>query len=142
MADPKPPTIVDLEWKGGLAFTARAGGHEWALDGRSATGPSPVLALASALAGCMAVDVVHILTRGRFDVRSLGLHLEGHRADTAPRRFVRIELQYTIDTDAPPHRIEQAIALSREKYCSVWHSMRQDIELTTRVMLTGGQTRV
>jgi putative redox protein len=142
MADPKPPTIVTLDWNGGLAFTARDGRHEWVLDGRNETGPSPVVALASALAGCLAVDVVHILTRGRFDVRSLGVHLEGHRADTEPRRFVRIALQYTVDTDAPPHRIEQAIALSREKYCSVWHSMRQDIELTTSVVSAEGQSRL
>lgn len=133
MADLKPPTTVHLKWKGGLAFAALDGRHEWVLDGRSEAGPTPVVSLAAALAGCMAIDVVHILTRGRFEVRALGVELEGHRAETEPRRFVRIELRYALDTNAPPHRIEQAIALSRQKYCSVWHSMRQDIELTTSV---------
>jgi putative redox protein len=142
MADPKPPVVVDLDWNGNLTFTARHGRHEWVLDGQAEAGPTPVVALAFALAGCMAIDVVHILTRGRFEVRSLKVRLRGDRAEAEPRRFVRIELRYALDTNAPPDRIERAIALSREKYCSVWHSMRQDIELVTIVASTGGQSRI
>jgi putative redox protein len=137
MADVKPPTAVDLTWNGRLSFTARDGAHEWVLDGRNEAGPSPVVALASALAGCMAIDTVHILTKGRFNVRSFGTRLTGRRADSEPRRFVAFDLRFTLDTNAPPDQIDRAIALSREKYCSVWHSLRQDIELTTSVLVTG-----
>jgi putative redox protein len=137
MADSKPPAVVDLRWDGRLAFTVRAGSHEWVIDGRNEAGPSPVIALASALAGCMAVDVVHILTRGRFTVRSFSTSLAGRRADSEPRRFEAIDLRFAIDTSAPPDQIDRAIALSREKYCSVWHSLRQDIELTTHVSIAG-----
>jgi putative redox protein len=137
MADTKPPAVVNLTWDGKLKFTAREGGHEWVLDGRNEAGPSPVVALASALAGCMAIDVVVILTKGRFDVRSLGASLTGSRAEAEPRRFLKIDLRFTIDTDAPADKIERAIALSREKYCSVWHSMRQDIDLTTSITVSG-----
>lgn len=134
MADPKPPVIVNLEWDGEQAFTAHDGVHEWALDGRSQAGPTPVVALASSLAGCMAIDIVHILTRGRFEVRSFDLNLRGHRADTEPRRFVRMEIRVVLDTTAPQEQVDRAIALSRDKYCSVWHSMRQDIDLVTTVV--------
>ena len=137
MADVKPPTIVDLTWNGRLAFTARDGAHEWVLDGRNEAGPSPVVALASALAGCMAIDIVHILAKGRHNVRSCGTRLIGHRADSEPRRFVAIDLRFSLDTDAPPDQVDRAIALSREKYCSVWHSLRQDIELATSVSIAG-----
>jgi putative redox protein len=133
MTDAKPPTSLELSWDGRLTFTARAGGHEWVLDGMNEAGPTPVAALASSLAGCLAIDVVHILTKGRFAVRSFGAHLIGRRADSEPRRFVSIDLRLSIDTDAPREQIDRAIALSREKYCSVWHSMRQDIKLTTSV---------
>lgn len=142
MADVKPPTVVDLTWDGSLAFTARDGTHEWVLDGRNEAGPSPVVALASALAGCMAIDTVHILTKGRFNVRSFGARLTGRRADSEPRRFVAIDLRFTLDTNAPPEQVDRAIALSREKYCSVWHSLRQDIELTTSVSIAGTDSQV
>jgi putative redox protein len=135
MADAKPPISLELSWDGRLMFTARASGHEWVLDGMNEAGPSPVAALASSLAGCLAIDVVHILTRGRYAVRSFSAHLVGRRADSEPRRLVSIDLRLAIDTDAPRGQIDRAVALSREKYCSVWHSMRQDIELTTSVSL-------
>jgi putative redox protein len=79
----------------------------------------------------MAIDLVHILTRGRFELRSLGAALTGERADSEPRRFVTIDLRFTIDTEAPDEQIARAIALSHDKYCSVWHSMRPDIAFTT-----------
>lgn len=140
MADTKPPAVVNLTWDGKLKFTAREGGNEWVLDGRSEAGPSPVIALASALAGCMAIDVVHILTRGRFHVTSFGASLIGDRADSEPRRFVKIDLRFTIDTNAPADQIDRAIALSHEKYCSVWHSMRQDIDLATSFSRVGSDS--
>ena len=137
MADARPPVVLDLTWDGRLMFTARESGHEWVLDGRNEAGPSPVAALASALAGCLAIDMIHILTKGRFEVRSFSAQLTGRRADTEPRRFVAFDLSFTLDTSAPSDQVDRAIALSREKYCSVWHSLRQDIELTTSVTLAG-----
>jgi putative redox protein len=44
---------------------------------------------------------------------------------------VKVELRFRLAGEAPPDRVRRAIDLSREKYCSVWHSMRQDIEFTT-----------
>jgi len=140
MTDTNPPTVVDLAWDGELQFTAREGAKAWVLDGRNESGPSPVVALASALAGCMAIDIVHILTRGRFDVRSFSARLTGRRAESEPRRFMAIDLSFTLDASAPRSQVDRAIALSREKYCSVWHSLRQDIELTTTVLITGSDT--
>jgi putative redox protein len=131
MSKVKPPVVVNLTWESGLKFVARDAAHEWVFDGRNEGGPSPVVALGSALAGCVAIDLVHILTRGRFKVRALQAALVGERAETEPRRFVKIDLRFTIDTDAPDDQIARAIALSHDKYCSVWHSMRQDIVFTT-----------
>jgi len=53
------------------------------------------------------------------------------RAQSDPHRFLRVTLQFTVTGDVPREAVARAIDLSREKYCSVWHSMRQDIELTT-----------
>ncbi|HEY8147628.1 MAG TPA: OsmC family protein, partial [Vicinamibacteria bacterium] len=94
-------------------------------------GPSPVQALALALAGCMSVDVVHILERGRQPLRGLRAHLRAERAPEDPHRLVRVDLRFDVMGEVAPDKVERAIALSREKYCSVWHSLRQDIEFTT-----------
>jgi putative redox protein len=95
-------------------------------------------ALGFAVAGCMAMDLVHILKKGRHDLRGLRVDLKGERTQTEPRRFTRIELRYTITGNVPAEPIERAIQLSREKYCSVWHSMRQDIALDVSFSVSDG----
>jgi len=127
----RPPVAVTLEWKGGLRFAGKAPGGEVLLDGDGKAGPSPVQALAFALAGCMAADLVLILTRSRVPPLALRATFTGERAPEDPRRFVRVALRFELQGDVPAERVERAIALSREKYCSVWHSLRQDIDFRT-----------
>jgi putative redox protein len=134
----KPPTVVELIWEHDLVFGGRSGDVSLTLDSSSAVGPSPMQALGFALAGCMAMDVVHILKKGRQDLRGLRVDLRGERPQTEPRRFTRVELRYTITGSILPEPIERAIQLSREKYCSVWHSMRQDIELEVTFTVSEG----
>ena len=100
------------------------------LDSAGVAGPSPVEALVLALAGCLSTDVTHILTRGRHPLRALRSHVTADRAQEDPHRLLRVALALTIEGDVPPDAVDRAIALSRDKYCSVWHSMRQDIDLT------------
>jgi putative redox protein len=126
----KPPTEVDLTWIGDLKFTATSAHASMTLDSAGVAGPSPVQALGIALAGCMTTDVAHILARARHPVRALRSHLVADRAPADPHRFVRISLRITVEGEVPRDAVERAVALSREKYCSVWHSMRQDIEFT------------
>ena len=125
---PKPPTIVELVWEHDLVLGGRSGDIELRLDSASKEGPSPMQALGFALAACMAMDVIHVLQKGRHDLRGLRADLKGERAPDDPRRFTSIELQYTITGTVPESALERAIQLSREKYCSVWHSMRHDIQ--------------
>jgi putative redox protein len=131
MSEEKPPVTVDLEWRGELRFAGTSGEHHLVLDSAEKAGPSPIQALGLALAGCMAMDVVHILVKGRATIQSMTVHLTGKRADAPPRRFVDIEARFSFRTDASAEKVERAIALSREKYCSVWHSMREDITFRT-----------
>jgi putative redox protein len=128
----KPPVEVDLAWDpGGLIFRGRAGSAPVVLDSDGQAGASPVQALAMSLAGCMAVDVVHILIKGRQPLTGLRARLRAERSPSEPHRVVRVELRFTVTGDVPADKVERAIALSREKYCSVWHSLRQDIEFAT-----------
>jgi putative redox protein len=126
-----PAVDLELVWQEGMRFEGREGDVHIVLDGGRAAGPSPTQALAFGLAGCMAIDVVQILTRGRQPLSGLRARLTGLRADAEPRRYTSFELRFAVAGDVEPEKVERALALSREKYCSVWHSLRQDIELRT-----------
>ena len=127
----KPLVVAELEWEGEQRFGARSGDRRLTIDSAAASGPSPMQALGVGLAGCMAIDVVHILTKGRHPVTGMTARLTGTRREEEPRRFVRIDLHFLVRGNVPYAAVERAVALSKEKYCSVWHSMRQDIDLNT-----------
>lgn len=127
----KPPIVVTTEWTGGLAFTVRSGAHSIVTDGDSVKGLSPVQLLGAALAGCMASDVALILTRGRQPITALTVSLSARRADHDPHRILGVQIHFAVGGDVNPAQLDRAIKMSREKYCSVWHSMRQDITLET-----------
>ena len=60
----KAPTTLELIWEHDLVFNGRSGESSMVLDSAGKAGPSPVQALAFALAGCMGMDVVHMLQEG------------------------------------------------------------------------------
>ena len=130
MSQVRPPLVADLAWLGEMRFRVRTGENQMLVDGDSVAGPSPVQALAFALASCMASDVVHILGKQRQELKNLTAHLIGWRADEEPRRLTRIDLKFRLSGDIASDKIERALALSREKYCSVWHSLRPEIDFT------------
>jgi len=125
----KPPVVADLTWTGDLRFSGTSGSTGITLDGNGTAAPSPVQVLAFALAGCMATDVAHILTKGRHPLRGLRAHLVAERAQQDPHRFLAVNLHFDIDGAVPMDAVERAISLSREKYCSVSHSLNPDIDL-------------
>jgi putative redox protein len=127
----KPPTIVDLTWTHDLVLDGTSGKASMTLDSAGVAGPSPVQALGFAVAGCMTMDVAYILTKGRQIFRALRSHLVADRAAEDPHRIIRMHLQVTVEGGVSADAVARALALSYEKYCSVWHSMRQDIVFTT-----------
>jgi putative redox protein len=127
-----PPSItLELAWEGEMRFAGTTGQVKMVLDANATAGPSPVQALGFGLAGCMAIDIVHILTKGRLPVRGLHARLVGERRNEDPKYFTRITLHFVLSGQIPDSAMERAIELSREKYCSVWHSLRQDIDFRT-----------
>ena len=136
---PGPEALsVDLEWLGAHRFRGTCGAVEITLDSPPLAGPSPVQLLAFGLAGCMAIDVAVVLERGRFDVKGLSARLVAERAPTDPKRLTKVDLHFTVAGHVPRDRVERALELSRQKYCSVWHSLRSDIELRTTFEIVVG----
>lgn len=92
--------------------------QEW-----KATKPSDLLLIS--LASCSAYDVVMILKRQREKLTNLYIHVDGQQASDPPYQFTDIHLHYTVEGDGlNPQKVERAIQLSEEKYCSVAATIR------------------
>jgi putative redox protein len=128
---------VRLRWAGeGLVFRGGPdGGPVATLDSDAKEGLSSTHYLLFALAGCMAVDVKMILEKSRVPLESLEVEAVGQRAETPPRKFVRIQLVYEVRGPQEEHekRLQNAIDLSRDKYCSVMHSLDPAIDIDIQV---------
>ena len=132
MADAKPPVTAELVWAEDLRFGATSGTIATVLDGDSTAGPSPAQMLVLALAGCMSIDIVDIVRKGRHPLTAFRASISAERAPEPPRRILTVHLTFHVHGAVPEAAVDRAITLSRDKYCSVWHSLRQDIELTTK----------
>jgi putative redox protein len=130
-----PDVSAALRWQQALQFEGEIGATRLTLDADGAAGPTPVEAMVLALAGCMAVDVADILAKGRHAFTAIDVAMTGDRAAAPPRRLLSASLNFTITGAVPEAAVQRALDLSREKYCSVWHSMRQDIALETRFVI-------
>ncbi len=128
---------VRLRWSGeGLVFQGGPDeGAQITIDSAGQEGQTPTQLLLMSLAGCMAVDVLMILEKSRVPVDSLEVEVVGERADTIPKRFVAIKLLYRLSGPSEEHqtKLDRAIALSREKYCSVLHTLDPGIEFDLQV---------
>jgi putative redox protein len=129
-----PP--LSLEWHGDFKFSNPAGFPAIALDSGDPQVASPMQALAYGLMGCMAMDIVLILQKGRHDLKGLSAHFEGDRAETHPKRYTRINVRFDVSGPVPEDAVARAIKLSHETYCSVSNSLRPDIEFTTSYRIT------
>ena len=129
-------TRIELTWACEQRFDATdTSGSTLTLDGDSESGFSPTAALLSSLAACMGVDVVVILEKMRVGFRGLSITVEGTRMAEPPRYFNRMRLQFRIRGDVPLEKAERAVKLSFEKYCSVFHTLRSDIDIDTVIEL-------
>ena len=126
-----PMLSTRLEWRADDRFEGSVGQAGILLDGGDGADPSPMQVVAAGLAGCMAIDVRVILSRGRLPLQALTTLLEARRAEEPPRRFVEFKLHFVVKGDIAASKVERAIELSVEKYCSVWHSLDHGAELTT-----------
>lgn len=83
----------------------------------------------------MAVDVRLILDKSRVPLTTLAVDASGTRSETEPRRFISITLDYQLEGPTPDDgpKVERAIRLSREKYCSVLHTLDPGLDVKITV---------
>ena len=122
---------LSLDWQGDLKFENSEGSPEIRLHSSTPGVTSPPQALAYGVMACMAMDVVHVIEKHRHTLEALSVKFQGERAHEHPRRFLWMELEFHITGHVPDKVVARAIDLSREKYCSVWNTIREDVELRT-----------
>lgn len=124
---------ISLTWTDDLRFEGRSDGGSVTIDGNGNQGVTPVDLLLLSVAGCTAADVVDILKKGRQEPRSLTVDVKGDRRDEAPRYVKRLHMTFRIAGDVDEPKAQRAVDLSLEKYCSVFHSLRMDLAVDTRI---------
>ena len=114
--------IASAEWKQGMLFDGKSeSGHTIHFDATKehAAGPSPMEAVLVALCGCTSVDVVSILQKKREPLEGLVVSAKAEQAPEPPRTFTHIHLTYRIKGKVAEKAAEDAVSLSKNKYCSV-----------------------
>jgi len=114
-----------VKWVEGALMVAESGsGHAVVMDGPPEhggrnLGARPMEMLLLGMGGCTEFDVVHILRKGRHDVRLCEVELTAERAETDPKVFTRIHAHFRVGGPGLTAKaVERAIALSAEKFCS------------------------
>jgi len=127
-----------LTWDKELIFVGRSQeGYEIDFDAHVQWGCKPTDALLLSLAGCMGIDVVMFLQKMRVDIADFKIDIIGERNPTPPQYFKAIEMILSIGgRNLDPKKVERAISLSHEKYCSVYNSLSKDIDVKVRYVLT------
>jgi len=99
------------------------------------TANSPMELVLIALCGCTASDVVGILRKKREPFTHLEVHAEGERASGYPAVYTEISLVYRIGGKVSRKAVEDAVHLSKEKYCSVSAMLEKTAKITTKIEL-------
>ena len=131
-----------IKWVQDVMFLGESGsGHSVVMDGAPDAGGRnlgvrPMEMLLLGLGGCSAFDVMLILKRGREAVTDCVIDIDAERATTDPKVFTKIVMHYTVTGQGLDRKkVERAVQLSAEKYCSASAIMSKTAEITHTVTL-------
>jgi len=108
-------------------------GHQITVDGEKTAGNSPMELVLIGLCGCTGYDVVSILQKKREPFTSLEVRAEAERAKEPPSVYTQIKLIYRIGGKVSRKAVEDAVRLSKEKYCSVSAMLQKTAKITFEI---------
>lgn len=129
---------AQIKWVDGAMFLGESGsGHTVVMDGPPDAGGRnmgvrPMETVLIGLGGCASYDVVSILKKSRQDIRDVQVSLDAERAETEPKVFTRIHIQFVVTgKQLKEAQVKRAVELSAEKYCSASIMLgRAGVEIT------------
>ena len=133
--------IAHSDWKNGNVFEGKAENGNTILfdaDAAHTHGPSPMEAVLMALCSCTSVDVVSILKKKRQEITGLRVSATAEQAPEPPRVFTKIKLTYAVSGKLSRKAVEDAVALSKEKYCSVSLMLEKAAEIKYEIVYPDG----
>ena len=125
---------ASANWTDGERFTAIASsGHAFMIDAdrQRNTAPGPMELVLIGLCACTATDVVSILRKKRESFSSLEVYAEAERAKTPPTVYETIKLTYRVGGPVAHKAMEDAVRLSREKYCGPSAMLEKTTKITS-----------
>lgn len=134
--------IAHSEWKHDNVYEATSeSGKTITLDADAEHkhGPSPMEAVLMALCSCTSVDVVEILRKKRQQLTGLRVSARAERAENAPRVFTHILLTYAVSGKLSRKAVEDAVSLSKNKYCSVSKMLEKAATVDYEIVFTDGE---
>jgi len=96
-------------------------------------------AVLTALCACTSVDVVSILQKKREPLTGLVVSAEAEQAAEPPRVFTRIQLVYRVSGKVSKEAMEKAVALSKDKYCSVSKMLEKSATIQFAIEYADGE---
>jgi putative redox protein len=132
---------VTAKWLDNLAFESEINGHKLILDASPAVGgddrgPRPKNLMLAALGSCTGIDVVSILRKMRVELEGLEVIVEGDLTEEHPKHFYKMHIIYEFKgKDLPMDKLEKAISMSEEKYCSVRAVYKKAMEVTSEIRI-------
>jgi putative redox protein len=123
--------IAKAEWQHDQVYAATSdNGHTLTLDSARVEGPTPMECVLMSLCGCTAVDVISILNKKREAFTALTVSANAEKAKESPSVFTKIELVYRVSGTVNRKSMEDAVRLSKEKYCSVSAMLEKTADIT------------
>lgn len=131
-----------VSWTNGVQFVAESGsGHAVVLDGAPEyggrnSGMRPMEMVLAGTAACTAFDVVSILKKMRQDITDVAVDVNGDRAEEDPKVFTKLHFIYRVSGNKlDAAKVEQAVKLSKEKYCSATIMLAKTAEVSYEIVL-------
>jgi putative redox protein len=132
-------TQAKAVWTDNHRFVAESdSGHALVVDGDKKTGNSPMELVLIGLCGCTGYDVASILQKKREPFTSLEVRAEAERAEQPPMVYTAIKLVYKVGGKVSRKAVEDAVSLSKEKYCSVSAMLEKTAKITAEIEIHEG----
>lgn len=131
-------TEAKATWTDEHRFVGESGSsHGIVVDGDKKTGNSPIELVLIGLCACTGYDVASILTKKREPFSSLEVSAKAERAAEPPSVYTSIQLLYKVGGKVSRKAMEDAVRLSKEKYCSVSAMLEKTAKITVEIEYTG-----